>query len=210
MAHNLKPILLIDDKSNGEKRGYSFENNLPNELRELVDFRVDMDGLIKKSDEWSIQFLDFEPDKYKCIFLHHSYKDAILNPSQLSDLRDKLRNLDLIIFSGGKESNISTGEISRDSLFDNLSMALDAYLKTYEFPTAYLFGAKNRFYPVLNKMQDVLEEDGKSSLLNSQEFKMYMSILGYNIEKVKQNYLNNFSEEQIADKINEWSLNSEQ
>lgn len=211
MAHDLIPILLIDDKKEGLNRGEVFMQELSIDLQTLVDFHVDVNQLIRKLDEWSVEVL-FDPNKYAGVFLHHSYADPLLNPSQLSDLRDKLKNLDLIIFSGGTETNPSTKQVRRESLFGNyLKPAIEAYYKIRVFPTSYLFGGRiNRFYPIIDEMYQVLEEKGKDTLLNHKSFKLYTSVCGWDLHSVQRNYKDRFSEEQIADKINDWRLNFNQ
>ena len=211
MAHDLKPILLIDDKKEGLNRGEVFTQDLSIEFQMLVDFHIDVNQLIKKLDEWSVDVL-FDPKKYAGVFLHHSYNDPLLNTSQLSDLRDKLKNLDLIIFSGGTETNPSTKQVRRESLFgDFLKPAIDAYLKIKVFPTSFLFGGNiNRFYPIIDEMYQVLEDEGKDTLLRHQCFEIYTSICGWDLHSVQKNYQERFTEEQIADKINEWRLNFNQ
>jgi hypothetical protein len=211
MAHDLRPILLIDDKSEGQFRGEVFMQELSNELQQLVDFHMDINKLIVKSDEWSVDLL-FDPKKYVGVFLHHSYKDPLINESQLSDLRDKLRNLDLIIFSGGMDTNLSTKMVRRESLFGySLKPALDSYFKIGVFPTSYLFGGNiNRFYPIIDEMHQILEEEGKDRLLSHKSFEIYASICGWDLNSVQKNYKERLTEEQIADKINEWRLNSNQ
>jgi len=211
MAHDLKPILLIDDKKEGHNRGEVFIQELPPSLQILVDFHVDVNQLIKKLDEWSVKLL-FDPQKYVGVFLHHSYADPLLNPSQLSDLRDKLKNLGLIIFSGGTSLNVATNQIPRDTLYTYLKPAIDAYLKIKKFPTLYLFDRNiNRFYPIIDEMYQVLEEDGKDALLNHKSFELFIStICGWDLHSVRKNYKERFTEEQIADKINQWRLNFNQ
>lgn len=210
MAHDLKPILLIDDKKEGLNRGEVFKQALSIDLQKLVDFHVDVNQLIKKTDEWSVELL-FDPNKYVGVFLHHSYADPILNPSQLSDLRDKLKSLDLIIFSGGTQVNVATNQVPRDTLFTYLKSAIDAYLKMEVFPTSFLFGGNiNRFYPIIDQMYQVLEDEGKDTLLCHKSFEIYASICGWDLHSVQKNYEERFTEEQIADKINEWRLNFNQ
>lgn len=207
MAHDLKPILLIDDKKEGLNRGEVFMQELSIDLQILVDFHVDVNQLIKKLDEWSVEVL-FDPKKYVGVFLHHSYADPLLNPSQLSDLRDKLKSLDLIIFSGGTQVNVETNQVPRDTLFTFLKPAIDAYLKMEVFPSSYLFGGNiNRFYPIIDEMYQVLEDEGKDSLLSHKSFEKYASICDWDLHSVQRNYRVRFTEEQIADKINEWRLN---
>jgi|GEM_PF-5136858 len=211
MAHDLKPILLIDDKKEGLNRGEVFMQELSIDLQILVDFHVDVNQLIKTSDEWSVEVL-FDPKKYVGVFLHHSYADPLLNPSQLSDLRDKLKNIDLIIFSGGTETNPSTKQVRRESLFGSfLKPAIDAYYKIRLFPMSYLFGGYiNRFYPIIDEMYQILEEEGKYALLSHKSFELYISICEWDLHSVQKNYKERFTEEQIADKINEWRLNFNQ
>jgi hypothetical protein len=48
MAHDLKPILLIDDKREGLNRGEVFTQDLSIEFQMLVDFHIDVNQLIKK------------------------------------------------------------------------------------------------------------------------------------------------------------------
>jgi len=211
MAHDLRPILLIDDKEVGQFRGKVFMQELSNDLQLLVDFHVDVKQLIKTSDEWSVEVL-FDTKKYVGVFLHHSYEDPHVNESQLSYLRDKLKNLDLIIFSGGTETNPSTKQIRRESLFGNfLKPAIDAYYKIRVFPVSYLYGGRiNRFYPIIDEMYQVLEDEGKDSLLSHKSFEKYASICDWDLHSVQRNYRVRFTEEQIADKINEWRLNFNQ
>ena len=45
MEHNLKPILLIDDKTEGQNRGEIFIQDLQNELKSLVEFHLDIGQL---------------------------------------------------------------------------------------------------------------------------------------------------------------------
>ncbi len=210
MAHDLKPILLIDDKKEGLNRGEVFLNELSFDLKGLVDFHIDISKIIKIIDEWDVEIL-FDPNKYIAVLLHHSYNDPLLNESQLSCLRDKLKSLDLIIFSGGAQNNVATNQIPRDILFTYLNPALDAYSKMGVFPTLYLFNRKiNRFYPILDEMYQVLENEGKNGFLSHKSFKLYISVCGWDFNSVQQNYKERFTEEQIADKINEWRLNFNQ
>jgi hypothetical protein len=210
MAHDLKPVLLIDDKKEGLNRGEVFMQELSIDLQILVDFHVDVNQLIKKLDVWSVEVL-FDPNKYVGVFLHHSYADPLLNPSQLSDLRDKLKSLDLIIFSGGTQVNVANNQVPRYALFTYLKSAIDAYLKIEVFPTSYLFGGNiNRFYPIIDEMYQVLEDEGKDKFLSHKSFELYTSICGWDLHSVQRNYKERFTEEQIADKINEWRLNFNQ
>ncbi len=210
LVHDLKPILLIDDKKEGINRGEVFMQKLSIDLQILVDFHEDVNQLIKKSDEWSVEVL-FDPDKYVGAFLHHSYADPLLNQSQLSYLRDKLKSLDLIIFSGGTQINVATNQIPRDTLFTYLKPALDAYSIMGVFPTLYLFGGNiNRFYPIIDEMYQVLENEGKDAFLSHKSFEVYISVCGWDLNSVKKYYKERLTEEQIADKINEWRLNFNQ
>lgn len=211
MAHDLKPILLIDDKNEGQDRGEIFKENLPIDLQKLVDFHLDVNHLIKKIDEWSIDIL-FDLNKYVGVLLHHSYADPLLNPSQLTDLRDKFKSIDLVIFSGGTQVNVSTKQVSREILYTYLKHAIDAYFKMGVFPTSYLFGGKiNRFYPLIDEMYKILEEKGKNTLLGHKSFEIYISyICGWDFRSVQKHYKERFTEEQIADKIIEWRLNINQ
>lgn len=211
MAHDLRPILLIDDKEDGQFRGKVFMQELSIDLQLLVDFHMNVNQLIITSDEWSVEVL-FDPKKYVGVFLHYSYEDPLINESQLSDLRDKLKNLDLVIFSGGTETNPSTKQVRRESLFGNfLKPAIDAYFKMEVFPTSYLYGGNiNRFYPIIDEMYQVLEDEGKDTLLSHKSFEIYASICGWDLHSVQKNYKERFTEEQIADKINEWRLNFNQ
>ena len=209
MEHNLKPILLIDDKTEGQNRGEIFIQDLQNELKSLVEFHLDIGQLIKKVNEWSVELL-FKPQNYVGIYLHQSYNDSLLNPSKFAELKHKLGD-DLVTFSGGNNINLSSRELPRDIFYKYLKATLDAYLKMGVFPVQYLFGGKiNRFYPIIDEMTKVLEEEGKDNLLNHKSFELYTSICNWDLQKVKKNFRENYSEEQIADKINEWRLNSKQ
>src|SRR5690554_5384077 len=99
MVHSLKPILFIDDRKEGDERGERLITNLPSNLKKIVDLHACTDQLLKKLNEMEVE-LFFDPSIYEIVFLHHSYKNPLLNESQLSDLRDKLRLTPLIILSG--------------------------------------------------------------------------------------------------------------
>ena len=47
MAHDLKPILLIDDKKEGLNRGEVFKQALLMDLQRLVDFHVDVEKAMR-------------------------------------------------------------------------------------------------------------------------------------------------------------------
>jgi hypothetical protein len=210
MAPDRKLILLIDDKKEGQNRGELFKQSLPNELNKLLEFHLDINSLFKIRDAWTVDIL-FDPLKYASIILHHSYKDPLLSTSQISDLKAILHALDVIIFSDGKQTNVITKEVSRKVLYRKLESSLDAYKKMKIFPTAYLYGNNiNRYYPILDEMQQILEDYGKDALLKHDSFKNYMAICKYDLRSVQKNYTENFSEEQIADIINEWRLNFNQ
>jgi hypothetical protein len=209
MEHNLKPILLIDDKKEGQYRGELFIENLPDDLRVLVDFHFDVNQLFKIVNEWDVKLL-FDLEKYVSVFLHHSYNDPLVNESQLSHIRNNLQNSELLIFSGGTDNNLQRRQIRRETLFTYLGKAIDAYKKIGIFPNVYLFDRSiNRFYPIIDQMIQILEEQGKDKLLSCESFRTYISISGWDLKLVQNNF-QRFSEEQIADKLNEWRLNFNQ
>ena len=209
MEHNLKPILLIDDKREGQYRGELFIENLPDDLRVLVDFHFDVNQLFKIVNEWDVKLL-FDLEKYVSVFLHHSYNDPLINESQLSHIRNNLQNSELLIFSGGTDNNLQRRQIRRETLFTYLGKAIDAYKKIGIFPTVYLFERSiNRFYPIIDQMIQILEEQGKDKLLSCESFRTYISISGWDLKLVQNNF-QRFSEEQIADRLNEWRLNFNQ
>jgi hypothetical protein len=210
MAHDLKPILLIDDKIEGQDRGEMFVKDLTVELQKLVEFHLEISPLLSKTNGFEIEVL-FDTNKYVNVFLHDSYQDPLLNTSQISDLKDKLRGIELITFSGGAALDTETKKIPREILYRYLNSALDAYLKMEIFPTSYLFGGTiNRFYPIIDEMYQVLEEKGKDTFLKHKSFEIYTSICGWDLHSVQKNYTERFTEEQVADKINEWRLNFNQ
>lgn len=211
MEHNFKPILLIDDKKEGEFRGDIFKKALSIDLQNLVDFHLNVDQLIKRINTWEVELL-FDPDKYAGIFLHQSYYDHLLNESQLSNLKYQLSDFNLITFSGGKQVNAVTNELSRDVLYTYLKDAIDAYFKMGIFPTSYLFGGKiNRFYPIIDEMYQVLEDKGVDALLEHKSFNIYISnIRNLDLYLVQKHYKEQLSEEQIAYKISEWRQNFNQ
>lgn len=210
MAHDLKPILLIDDKIEGLDRGNLFVKDLTVELQILVDFHEEINPLLSKTNGFEIEVL-FDPNNYVNVLLHDSFHDPLLNTSQISDLRDKLGGIEIITFSGGAALDIETKKIPREILYKYLKSVLDAYLKMRIFPASYLFNRNiNRFYPIIDEMYQVLEKNGKNALLSHKSFELYTSICGWDLHSVQRNYKERFSEEQIADKINEWRLNFNQ
>jgi hypothetical protein len=207
MEHDLKKILLIDDSpSNLRGSGNWFYSNICDDLRPLIDYSNSLDNRIKIINEFEV-ILSSDITQYEIVLLHASYNSPLLNPSQLSSLKSLLKNL--VTYSGGSNINIDLRITSREQMYKSLERSIEAYKIMAIFPLITLFSNNiNRFYPLLDRMQDILEEVGKEGLLGSREFHMYIRILRFDVSAVVENYRKNKTEEELNEKIIEWKLNN--
>lgn len=206
MAHRLRRILLIDDThSHQQGCGSDFYRSLNDELKEIIDFSESLSDKIELLDAFEAKTLFNEKD-YEIVLLHASYNSPMLNSSQLSSLKFKI--IGLITFSGGANSSLEHNITSREQLYRSLKRVLNAYVSIGVFPKRALYDNNiNRFYPLMDKMQEILEQEGKEGLLNSEAFSLYINILSLDLESVKRNYRENKSEDELNEKINEWRIN---
>ena len=206
MAHKIKKVLLVDDTYfHPHGSGREFYANLNSNLRRLVDFQNHLSDKIEVIDDYEVK-TTFNKEYYELFILHASYQSSMLNLSQLSSLKFLTKNL--VTFSGGANTSIELSITSREQLFRSLKRALEAYFVMGQFPRRFLFEYNiNRYYPLLDKMQDILEKEGKEGLIHSESLLVYLRILGRDVKAVKQNFQENKSEDELNEKINEWRIN---
>lgn len=206
MKLDKKKILLIDEKKAHQHGcGSLFYDKINDDLKSLIEFVGSIsDKIVILNEEEANP--TFDENFYGLVLLHASYNSPLLNNYQLLDLKTKIKSL--ITFSGESVIRLKENITSREQLFHTLERALEAYNLTGFFPKKLLFdNNNNRFYPLLDIMLDILEDEGKEALLDSSEFAEYVNILKLDLQKVRGNFLANKSEYELNEIINDWKHN---
>ncbi len=202
----MKKILLIDDKPyHQEGCGAECFRSLHGQLQAVVEFHMDIARSISIPNADEVALL-FSEGHYELVLFHASYDSLLVNLGQLIDFKAKVGNV--ITFSGGSEPKEENRSTSRLQLFRALPKALEAYIEMDIFPIRILFNPNlSRFYPLLDRMQTILEEeDGKEQLLRSVELSKFIKILGYpDVRPILENYANK-SVDWLNEKVGEWKL----
>lgn len=204
----MKKILIIDEKK--EKRddgtGIQFLSQLPDHLAELIILETNLANSVELLNEDEVKLI-FNPLDFEWVFYHDSYQEKNLDAGQLESFKSKVPNL--IVFSGGKEDvGYSIKSTTRELLFSKLQNALQSWLETGYFPVRSVCDYNISFYyPVIEKLEDFLEDGDKEGFLKSSELKIILKKLNYSEVTITEKILPRYAQMNIIDlfkKISEW------
>lgn len=194
-------ILIIDDKVYSELGyGRSFYDGLSAEFKNYFSFTDKVEDYIEKKEDFSLvnQIHEFD-----FIFLHQSYNSPLLDLDDLEKF-DTILIDKLFTFSGNTILDRSERKISRQVLFKSLIPFIKFYKDFNLIELNLLFGVSENIPMIsfLDKLENVLIDEGKSSFINHPLLKKVLEFYLYDYKFEIQKY-SKMNEDEIIIDINE-------